>query len=182
MKSVYSLHASAEAVNFECTLLNKTASTEETSHRSRWKLCQLIDAGPLAERRKWPGVQSESKLKLHVVHSRSNARWILVTNLETSSLEALGMKTASRKLPKSLRLYSYTGCFFFFFFFFLPFLLFFFFFFAKKLTHKQVRPRNVVVLISQSFVCTVSWHWPRPARSAFFHNNVTWQYTLHIVT
>ena len=41
--------ASAEAVNFECTLLNKTASTEETSH---WKLCQLIDAGPLAERRR----------------------------------------------------------------------------------------------------------------------------------
>ena len=127
MKSVSSLHASAEAVNFECTLLNKTASTEETSHRSRWKLCQLITAGPLAERRRWPGVQSESKLKLHVVHSRSNARWIL----ESSSLEALGMKTASRKLPKSLRLYSYTGCFFFFFFFFffLPFSLFFFFFF-----------------------------------------------------
>ena len=66
-----------------------------------------------------------------------------------------------------------------FFFFFLPFSQFFC---AKKLTHKQVRPRNVVVLISQSFVCTVSWHWPRPARSAFFHNNVTSQYTLHIVT
>ena len=34
MKSVSSLHPSAEAVNFECTLLNKTVSTEETSHRS----------------------------------------------------------------------------------------------------------------------------------------------------
>ena len=56
--------------------------------------------------------------------------------------------------------------FFFFFFFFLPFS-------AKKLTHKQVRPRNVVVLISQSFIYTVSWHWPRPSHSAFFHNNVT---------
>ena len=34
MKSVYSLHPSAEAVNFECTLLNKTASTEEINYRS----------------------------------------------------------------------------------------------------------------------------------------------------
>ena len=93
-------------------------------------------------------------------HSRLNARWIL----ESSSLEALGMKTASRKLPKSGPQAAQA-----FFFFFLPLSLFFFL--AKKLTHKQVRPRNVVVLISQSFVCTASWHWPRPARSAFFHNN-----------
>ena len=37
MKTVSSLHpmASAEAVNFEFTLLKKTASTEETIHRSR---------------------------------------------------------------------------------------------------------------------------------------------------
>ena len=34
-----------------------------------------------------------------------------------------------------------------------------------------MRPKNVVVLISQSFVCTVSRHWPRPARSAFFHKD-----------
>ena len=40
-------HPSAEAVNFECTLLNKTAATEETSNRSRWKLFQLFDADPL---------------------------------------------------------------------------------------------------------------------------------------
>ena len=52
MKSVSSLHPSAEAVNFECTLLNNTLSTEESSLRSRLKLCQLIDAGPLAERRR----------------------------------------------------------------------------------------------------------------------------------
>ena len=111
--------------------------------------------------------------------SRSNARWIL----ESSSLEALGMKTASRQLPKSLRLYR-LFFFYFLFFFYTIFAVCFvlFFFFAKKLTHKQVRPRNVVVLISQSFICTVSWDWPRPARSGFFHNNVTRQYTLHIVT
>ena len=113
--------------------------------------------------------------------SRSNARWIL----ESFSLEALGMKTASRQLPKPLRLYRLF--FFFFFFFFNTIFAVFFFvsFFAKKLTHKQVRPRNVVVLISQSFICTVSCDWPRPApcaRSGFFHNNVTRQYTLHIVT
>ena len=87
--------------------------------------------------------------------------------------------TKTAKVPQSVQ----AVFLFFFFFFFLPFSLFFFsFLFAKKLTHKQVRPRNVVVLISQSFICTVSWHWPRRARSAFFHNNVTWQYTLHIVT
>ena len=34
MKSVPSLHPSAEAVNFEFTLLKKTASTEETVYRS----------------------------------------------------------------------------------------------------------------------------------------------------
>ena len=56
-------------------------------------------------------------------HARSNARWIL----ESSSLEALRMKTASRKLPKSLSLFRLS-----FFFFFLPFSLFFFFFFLPK--------------------------------------------------
>ena len=119
-----------------------------------------------AERRRWPGVPGESKLKVHaVVHSRSNARWML----ESTSLEALGMKTASRKLPKSLRLYRQC-----------VFLLFFFFFFFFFLaTHKQVRPRNEAVpvlhLNSKLVLATI-----RPARSAFFHNNVTWQYTLHI--
>ena len=39
----------------------------------------------------------------------------------------------------------------FFLFFFLP-IVAVFFFFGKKLTHKQVRPRNVVVLISQLFL------------------------------
>ena len=77
--------------------------------------------------------------------------------------------TKTAKVPQAEQAVS------FFFLVFLPFSLFFFFFFffGKKLTHKQVRPRNVVVLISQSFVCTVSWHWPRPARSTYFHNNVT---------
>ena len=75
--------------------------------------------------------------------------------------------TKTAKVPQAVQ----TVFFFFFFFFFFTF--FAVLFFAKKLTHKQVRPRNVVVLISQSFIYTVSWHWPRPARSAFFHNNVT---------
>ena len=86
--------------------------------------------------------------------------------------------TKTAKVPQSVQ-----AVFLSFFFFFTIFAVFFlFFFFAKKLAHKQVRPRNVVVLISQLFICTVSWHWPRRARSSFFHNNVTWQYTLHIVT
>ena len=103
-------------------------------------------------------------------HSRSNARWIL----ESSSLEGLGMKTASRKLPKSLRLYRLFL--FFFFFFFRHFRCFFSFFLPKSWPtskwdkgvlctayrryttppwqHPLVRPRNVVVLIlypSRSF-------------------------------
>ena len=53
----------------------------------------------------------------------------------------------ARKLPKSPSLFRLS----FFFFFFYHFRCFFFFF-AKKLTHKQVRPRNAVVLISQSFI------------------------------
>ena len=56
--------------------------------------------------------------------------------------------TKSAKVPQAVQ----AGFFFFFFFFFFFTIFAVFFFLAKMLTHKQVTPRNVVVLISQSFM------------------------------
>ena len=65
------------------------------------------------------------------------------------------MKTASDSIMKTARFLrlTCTSSFFFFYFFFYFFASLFL---AKKRTHKQVRPGNVVVLICQSFISTVS--------------------------
>ena len=116
-----------------------------------------------AWRRRWPGVPSKSKLKLHV-----NA---ILVRVQDGFWEALCWKhwvwrqhlTVLLKRPKFLRM-TCTSTFLSFFFFFYFFRLFL----EKKRTHKQMRPRNVVVLICQTFISTASWHWPGRARSAFF--------------
>ena len=124
MKSVSWLHPSAEAVNFEFTLLKKTAPGVNWRNHSSEQLKVLP-----ADRRwsvgrtpemTWRSKRIETETSWRC-HSRSNARWIL----ESSSLEALGMKTASWKLPKSPSLFRLS----FFFFFFYHFRCFFFVFF-----------------------------------------------------
>ena len=47
-----------------------------------------------------------------------------------------------------------------------------FFFFCQKSWPTSKRDQKTwSFLYPKSFVCTVSWHWPRPARSAFFHKD-----------
>ena len=127
-----------------------------------------------AERRRWPGVPSESKLKVHGRCAFSFECKIDFRKLFVGSPGNEDSNTKIAKVPQAVQAVFFLVFFF--------FTIFVFFSFAKKLTRTQMRPRNVAVLTSQSFIRIVCWHWPQPAPSAFFHNNVTWQYTLHILT
>ena len=128
MKSVSSLHPSAEAVNFDCTLL-ETASTEETSHRSHcWKLCLLIDAGPLAERRsRGDDLAFKANRNWNFMSSFSFECKMDFRKLFVGSPGNEDSITKTAKVPQAVQ-----AVFFFFFFFFLPFSQFFFFFLLKS--------------------------------------------------
>ena len=146
-----------------------------------WNLCQLIDAGPLGRTsemaRRSERTETETSCSCR---SRSNARLIL--EFENSSFGVTGNEESiwqyheNGQSPSRWHVHEVLRCFCFLFFFSL-----FCAFGAKKLTHKQVRPRNVVVLICKSFIWTII-HRPGPECSVFFQNNVTLQYTFHIGT
>ena len=140
MKSVSrsSLHPSTEAVNFECTCcwirprqLKKPVIGAAESCASWSTLVRWPNAGDdlaFKANRNWNFMSSfsfECKMdfRKHFVGSPGNEDSV----------------TKTAKVPQAVQ-----AVFFYFFFYFYHFR---YFFFAKKLTHKQVRPRNVVVLI-----------------------------------
>ena len=117
----------------------KTSTIFTGRHRSRCKLFQLIDAGPLARGRSpemaWCSKRIETETSCRC-HSCLNARWISGSSLSEALHGNEGM----------IWQYHENGQ--------RPFQAAFFFFFtilrlfwAKKRTHKQLRQRNVVVLI-----------------------------------
>ena len=151
-RSVSSCAPSSRWRNFECTLQIRPRQLKKpVMHRSRYKLFQLNDAGRLARGQSsemaWcsKGIETETSCRCH---SCLNARWILGSSLSEALHGNELMKAWSGSITKTAKDL---------------FRQFFFsilrLFWTKKRTHKQLRQRNVVVLICQSVIWTVSWHW-----------------------